>query len=105
MQEMLTLMDLIGRLEEHEQDGIETIEFAVVELLTILRWNNTPAGQTKNQAEKSLKNVLKYIEVLGARDGEAALRLILKAAKIYRDAELVEVWLANAYRTGTKWNS
>src|SRR5439155_12050493 len=76
-----TLMDLIDRLEEHRQDGIDAIEFRVDELLTVLRWNNTPQGQAQNRCEKSLKEVMEYIEVLAPRDRKAALRLVFKAAR------------------------
>ncbi len=68
-----TLMDLIDRLEEHRQDGIDAIEFRVDELLTVLRWNNTPQGQVQNRCEKSLKEVMEYIEILAPRDRKAAL--------------------------------
>jgi len=38
---------------------------------------------------------MEYIEVLGPEDQEAALLLVLKAARIRRNAELVEAWLAH----------
>ena len=97
-----TLMDLIDRLEEHRQDGIDAVEFRVDELLTVLRWNNTPQGQAQNRCEKSLKEVMEYIEILAPRDRKAALRLVLKAASIHENAEMVEVWLASVYRAGSK---
>ena len=93
-----TLMDLIDRLEEHRQDGIDAIEFRVDELLTVLRWNNTPQGQAQNRREKSPKEVMEYIEILAPRDRKAALRLVLKAARIYENAEMVEAWLASVCR-------
>ena len=96
-----TLMDLIDRLEEHRQDGIDAIEFRVDELLTVLRWNNTPQGQAQNRCEKSLKEVMEYIEILAPRDRKAALRLVFKAARIHENAEMVEAWLASV-RRGSK---
>lgn len=95
-----TLTDLIRRLEEHQQDGIEAIEYRVAELLTVLRWNNSPEGHAQKRRAKSLEEVMEYIEVLGPEDREAALLLILKAARIHHNAELVEAWLAGASKHG-----
>ena len=91
-----TLTDLISQLEEHRQDGIAAIEYRVAELLAVLRWNNTPEGHAQNRRAKSLEAVVKYIDVLGPEDREAALLLVLKAAGIRQNAELVEAWLAGA---------
>lgn len=96
-----TLTDLIGRLEEHRQDGIEAIEYRVDELLAVLRWNNTPEGHAQNRRAKSLEEVMEYIEVLGPGDGEAALLLVFRAARIRHNAELVETWLASVNKNGS----
>jgi glycine/D-amino acid oxidase-like deaminating enzyme len=97
-----TLTDLIGQLEEHRQDGIEEIEYRVNELLSILRWNNTLEGRAQNRRAKSLEEVMEYIEVLGPGDSEAALLLVLKAARIHHNAELVEAWLARVSKNGSE---
>ena len=97
-----TLTDLISQLEEHRQDGIDAVEFRVDELLAVLRWNNTPDGHAQNRTARSLKQLLEYIEVLEPRENAAALRLLLKAARIHHNAELVEAWLASVDKNGSE---
>jgi hypothetical protein len=50
----------------------------------------------------SLEAVMEYLEVLGPGDGEAALLLVLKAARIRHNAELVETWLASVNANGSE---
>jgi hypothetical protein len=97
-----TLTELICELEEHRQNGNDAIEYRVDELLAVLRWNNTPEGKAKNRRKKSLEEVTEYIEVLGPEDGKAALLLVFKAARIRRNAELVEAWLASIDENGSE---
>ena len=95
-----TLTDVISQLEEYQRAKIEAIEHPVDELLAILRWNNTPEGRAQDQRAQSLKAVMEYIDVLGPRDSEAARLLVLKAARIRYNADLVEAWLASVNNTG-----
>ena len=96
-----TLTDLIRRLEEHRHAGVDAIEFAVDELLAVLRWNNIREGHGNGRA-KSLKDVMEIIEVLGPEESETALHLVLKAARIRQNAEEVEAWLASVTNTGER---
>ena len=95
-----TLTDLISSLQEHQQDGVDVVEYDVDELLAVLRWNNTPEGHAQNQRAKSLREIMEYIEVLGPWDRHAARLLVLKAARIQHNAELVEAWLASVTKPG-----
>jgi glycine/D-amino acid oxidase-like deaminating enzyme len=95
-----TLTDEIKLLEECQQGGIEMVEYRVDELLDILRWNNSPEGRAENQRAKSLREVMEYIDVLGPREREVAGLLLLKAARIHHNAELVEAWLASVNERG-----
>jgi hypothetical protein len=66
----------------------------------VLRWNNSPEGRAQNQKAKSLNEVMEYIEVLPARDNQAALPFVLKAARIRHNADSVETWLASVSKNG-----
>jgi hypothetical protein len=97
-----TLTDLISQLEEYRQVGIAAVEYRLDDLLAVLRWNNTLEGRAENRRAKLLEEVLEYIEVLGHGDSETALLLVLKAARIRHNAELVEAWLASVNRRGSE---
>ncbi len=101
MEKFPTLTELISQLEEHQQDGVDAIEYSVDELLAIFRWNNTPEGRAQNRRTQSLNQVMEYVEVLGPRESEAALHLVFKAARIRHNAELVEAWLATVNKNGS----
>ena len=96
------MTNLISQLEEHQQDGIAAVEYRVDELLAVLRWNNTVEGRAENRRAKLLEEVLEYIEVLGHGDSETALLLVLKAARIRHNAELVEAWLGASKHGGER---
>ena len=82
------------------KNGIVAIEYRVDELLEVLRWNDTPERHAEHQRAISVKEVMDYIEVLGPEDRETALLLVLKSARIRRNAELVEAWLASTSKIG-----
>jgi len=89
-----TLTELISQLEEHRTQGVKVIEYGLDEFLEVLRWNNSPEGRSQNRQAASLPEAIKYLEVLDSRERTLAIRLFLKAERIYHNAEVVQAWLA-----------